>query len=280
MRPMTVNLEMLVQPAVTILVPNYQTLTLTKLCLRLLRNYTDGNKAKVIVIDNDSQDESLSYLRTLSWLTLIERKSIPNESPAQSHSRALDLGLAQVTTPYVLSIHTDTLVKHPGWLEFLITQMEKNPKIAGVGSWKLESKPWWRQVLKMLERYIQLFFYRVVGHNQHVLEGIGKNYYYLRSHCAMYRVDLLKKFDLHFADGDMVAGKDMHRNLIANGYEMIFLPSDVLIKYLEHINHATTVLNPELSKHEKSIKKGMRRIERSLANLNANAILTNESLDK
>ncbi len=107
--------------------------------------------AKVIVMDNDSQDDSLDYLRTLPWIELIERKAIPGETPVQSHSRALDMALEQVDTPYVLSIHTDTLIKNPKWLEFLISQMEDDPTIAGVGSWKLESKPFWRQVLKNME---------------------------------------------------------------------------------------------------------------------------------
>ena len=78
---------------VTILIPNYKTLELTKLCLRLIRKHTDLNLARVVVIDNDSQDESLEYLRTLKWITLIERKHIPGETPALSHSRALDLAL-------------------------------------------------------------------------------------------------------------------------------------------------------------------------------------------
>src|SRR5690349_8060360 len=76
---------------VTILIPNYKTLRLTKLCLRLLRKFTDLNKIRALVIDNDSQDESLDYLRTVTWIDLIERKSIPGESPVQSHSRALDM---------------------------------------------------------------------------------------------------------------------------------------------------------------------------------------------
>lgn len=266
-------------PLVTIIVPNYKTLELTKLCLRLLRKHTHPRDAKVIVIDNDSQDESIRYLREVSWIELIERKTISGESPVQSHSRALDAALERVSTPYILSIHTDTLVKHPLWLEFLISQIKKNPKIAGVGSWKLESKPLWRQVLKMFERYIQLSYYRLIGKKQHGLEGIGKNYYYLRSHCAMYRTDLLKKLNLHFSDGDMVAGKHMHKRLVDEGYEMIFLPSEVLIKYLEHINHATTVLNPHLSSRQKSIDKGLSRIEKSLKRMDAMAVLQDASLD-
>ncbi|HTM63998.1 MAG TPA: glycosyltransferase family 2 protein [Gammaproteobacteria bacterium] len=267
------------QPLVTILVPNYKTLELTKLCLRLLRKFTDPEMAKVIVIDNDSQDESLDYLRSVKWISLIERKAVPGESPVVSHSRALDLGLECVTTPYVLSIHTDTLVKNSQWLHFLIKEILKRPTIAGVGSWKLESKPFWRRVLKNIERQMQLAFYSLTGKNNHGLEGVGKNYYYLRSHCALYRMDVMRQLNLHFTDGDMVAGKYMHKQIIEAGYEMVFIPSDILINYVEHINHATTVLNPELSTREKSVIRGMRRIENSLKRLQAEVVMADAELD-
>jgi len=269
----------MMQPMVTILIPHYKTLELTKLCLRLIRKHTDLNKAHVIVIDNDSQDASLDYLRTVSWIQLIERKGIAHESAILSHSRALDLGLESVTTPYVLSIHTDTLVKHSSWLEFLLSIIEKNSNVAGVGSWKLESKPWWRQLLKTIERRLQLGYHQVSGQVPERMEGIGKNHYYLRSHCALYRVELFKKLDLSFSSGDAVAGKDLHRRLVSAGHEMVFLPSHILIHYLEHINHATTVLNPELSTRAKSIHKGLHRIKQSLSRLNAESILLDVNLD-
>lgn len=269
----------MMQPLVTILIPNYKTLELTKLCLRLLRKYTPPQKVHVIVIDNDSQDASLDYLRSLSWITLVERQVIAGESPTQSHARALDLGLQQVMTPYVLSIHTDTLVKHPQWLDFLIEQIEKNPYIAGVGSWKLELKPWWRKSLKLIEYFTQFAYHRTLGNKHHGLTGMDDNFYYLRSHCAMYRVPLLKKLNLRFAHGDMVAGKDLHKKLVGAGYKMIFLPSSILVRYVEHINHATTVLNPHLSTRQKSVNKGMKRIKQSLTQLNAEIILADVSLD-
>lgn len=267
------------KPLVTILIPNYKTLELTKLCLRLIRKHTDLAKAHVIVIDNDSADASLDYLRTLKWIELIERKAIPGESPALSHSRALDLALERVTTPYILSIHTDTLVRNSDWLPFLLKTISKSPTIAGVGSWKLESKPFLNQLLKSIERLVQRFFYKISGKKNHTLEGLDHNHFYLRSHCALYRTDLLKKYQTGFADGEEVAGKAMHRKLIQNGHDMIFLPSDILLKYMDHINHATTVLNPELSRSEKSVTKGLRRIEKSLESFNANAILADNSLD-
>ena len=57
----------------TILLPNYKTPELTRLCLRSLRKYTDCSRIKVIAVDNASGDESLDYLRSLSWIRLIER---------------------------------------------------------------------------------------------------------------------------------------------------------------------------------------------------------------
>lgn len=255
------------KPIVTILIPNYKTLELTRLCLSLIRKHTDLSRIKIMVIDNDSNDDSTHYLRSLNWITLIERKSIPGESATASHARALDLGLQQVDTRYVLSIHTDTLIKHPAWLNLLLLNIEKRPTIAGVGSWKLEEKSLWKQALKLVERNAQLVYCHLMRQG-HAIEGAGKNYYYLRSHCALYRMDLIRKFDLHFAGGDMVAGKDMHKKLVDAGYEMIFLPSSVLINYLDHINHATTILNPELSLRARSVNKGLRRMEEIMMRMN------------
>lgn len=263
----------------TILLPNYKTLTLTKLCLRLIRKYTPPDEIKVIVIDNDSHDESLDYLRSLTWIDLIERKALLLESPVQAHARALDLGLANVETPYVLSIHTDTLIKHPQWLDFLIDQFKINPLIAGVGSWKLEAKPWWRRSLKSFEYYCQRGLYALLDRKNHGLEGVGSNFYYLRSHCAMYRMDVIRQLNVKFSDGDAVAGKMLHKACIEAGYQMVFLPSDKLISYVEHINHATSVLNPELSSRQKSVIKGLSRIKMSLAKIHADEILQDITLD-
>lgn len=263
-------------PQVTILIPNYKTIQLTKLCLRLLRKHTDLNVAKILVIDNDSGDDSLDYLRTIKWIELIERTAIPGEPPALSHSRALDLALERVKTPYVLSIHTDTLVRNKEWLPFLLDHIQQNRNIAGVGSWKLENKPLWKRVLKSIERCVQKNYYRVTRKTNHALEGLDHNHYYLRSHCALYRMDLIRKYGLSFADGEEVAGKAMHRKLVKNGHEMKFLSSELLLKYMDHINHATTILNPSLSRKEKSVMKGLKRIQKVF---HADEILQDESLD-
>lgn len=269
-------------PKVTILVPHYKTHDLTKLCLRLLKKHTDPALIKVIVVDNGSEDESTEYLKTLAGITLIERTKIPNEPVAYSHSRALDVALEQVDTPYVLSIHTDTLVKRPDWLNFLLQHIEQDEKIAGVGSWKLTQKPWYKKIAKSIERKVQLAYYKFLGKtHQHRIEGVGENnFYYLRSHCALYRTELLKQFHLKFSDGDGLAGKYLHKGLEDRGYKMIFLESSKLLPYLDHINHATLVLNPQLGASKKNVNKGQKRIEKTLKKIDAFNILKDNTLDR
>lgn len=248
-------------PIVTILIPNYKTYNLTKTCLELLREHTDLQKAKIVVIDNDSQDESVNYLRSLNWIELIERKVVHGESGPLAHSRALDLALENVATPYVLSIHTDTLIKSSEWLDFLLQHIDGKTSVAGVGSWKLENQPWHKRTAKAIERKLQLAWHKIVS-KQHRIAGIGENYYYLRSHCALYRMDLIIEFNLTFSDGNNTAGKVMHKKLVAAGYEMIFLPSSLLSRYIEHINHATSALNPIATTRKKTIQQGLQKISK------------------
>lgn len=262
---------------VTILVPNYKTPELTRICLRLLRKYTDPARIRVIAIDNHSDDDSLAYLRGLDWITLLERPPAGDDTPPLSHSRALDLALAQVDTPYVLSIHTDTFMHHPGWLDFLLTYIEGKPDVAGVGSWKLESKPLFRRVLKRLEHAVQSLYFPLLGRQ---VMGKGKNYYYLRSHCALYRTAALREVGTHFSDENETAGKVMHRKLEEAGYKMVFLPSETLSGYIYHVNHATMVLNPELGSSDNMIKTGRKRVEAMLNKVGAGKILADETLDR
>ncbi len=267
-------------PEVSILIPNYKTPDLTKICLRLIRKSTDPDRIEVIVIDNDSRDASLDYLRSLEWIRLIERTTVPGETVGQSHARALDLGLEQVNTPYVLSIHTDTLVHDPDWLDFLLQHIERSPRIAGVGSWKLETKPLMQRSFKRIEQAVQTIIFPLLGKGDGQIEGRGSNFYYLRSHCALYRTELIRRHQLSFSQGDDTAGKMMHKALLNAGYEMVFLPPATLLRYLYHANHATMVLNPELGSSSRSIRRGARRIEKAMERIDARTILADESLDR
>ena len=226
---------------VTVLVPNYKTLKLTKVCLRLIKKNTDLNKVHVIVIDNDSRDDSTKYLRSLNWIELIERKGVNGEGGPMSHARALDLALTKVTTPFVIAIHTDTFVIHPNWLNILLQPFE-NKNVGGVGSWKLEIDGF----LKILGKKIEYFF-KLLLNKKINRQRFDKNYHYIRSHCAAYRVRYIKSVKSSFSDKNESAGKVLHEKMKQAGYEMIFLKSDHLNKYVNHINHATQAINAKFN---------------------------------
>ena len=264
---------------VTVLLPNFKTLKLTMLCLGLIQKFTDLERTRVVVIDNDSRDESTEYLRTLSWIKLLERKSEPDDTPPLAHARALDLGLGFVETPFVLSMHTDTFVKHSAWLDFLLDRISASPDIAGVGSWKLENKPFFKRFLKQVENGIEKIFSKSFMGKKHFAEKRDKKFLYLRSHCALYRMDLISRYQLRFADHEETAGKIMHKKLVESGYKMIFIPSEELCHYMVHLNHATMILNPELGIDRLSMVRGHRRIKKELRALGAENIIQTEDID-
>lgn len=265
---------------VSILIPHFRTLQLTQFCLRSLRKFTELGRIQVIVIDNGSKDASTEYLRGLSWITLLERELAAGEGVADAHSRALDLGLTQATAPYVLSMHTDTIVTSDKWLDYLLEHIEGDPQVAGVGSWKLEFKPWYRRVAKKLEpAWLMMRAGLPRRFRHHGSAKTDNHYLYLRSHCALYRSDLLRRFGLSFGDNE-VAGKVIHKELLAQGFAMEFLDIHGLAMHLRHINHATMVLNPEIAGRKTGSEAERRRVRRELETLNCRGILQDASLDR
>lgn len=264
---------------VTILIPNYKTPEITKICLRLIRQHTDFNQVEVIVIDNNSNDASSEYLKSLHWITLIERKSKNPETGPLSHSRALDLALKKVKTPFVLSIHTDTFVKNHKWLDVLLTPFKNNPNLAGVGSWKLEYISPTRELGHKFEQWWKHLLYKYFGYSRYRAERGDIKSQYLRSHCAIYRTDIIRKLKTNFSDGDQTAGKIMHEKMIKAGYEMLFLESAYLGSYIDHLNHATMVLNPELGSSKKLLKTGRKRLLKKMRGIDAEDILNKNQLD-
>jgi len=272
---------------VSILIPTHRTPELTKLCLRLLRKHTPADVARVIVIDNDSQDATVEYLRGLKWIELLERDISADTDPTQSHARALDRGFIEVDTPYVLSIHTDTLIKRPDWLDYLLHSIKTDPNCAGAGSWKLEHVSPLKRLTQPADKQLKAWFPRLKGRRQRMREQRMEIGEYLRSHCALYRSDLIRRHELSFVDdGISSTGRRLHQGLVDHGHKMVFLPSTELSKYLEHVNHATIILNPQLqlelvggTSRPLAMLRGRRRMQRILDALDAEIVLTDTTLD-
>jgi len=256
------------QPAVSIIIPHYQTEMLSQLSLRSIRRYTTRTPYEVIVVDNGSADgRSLEYLRGVKWIKLIERTESISGIPGEAHKEALDAGVAASDAPYILSFHTDTIPICEGWLAWLVERINAGERIAAVGTYKLErTKP-----LKRIEHWVKSLAHR---------GGLPPaKRPYIRSHCALYRRSVMDELGLRFVDETTATGQGVHLALEAAGYQAVLLSIPEMLKRVVHLNHGTMVLIPELGARKRTIRKGRGRIDRFLGRTDVREIFHDETLD-
>ena len=89
------------KPVYSVVLVNYKTKQLTEICLKLLHKAFKDSGVQVWVVDNDSNDESTAFLRSLDWINFIERTPVANEPGFMAHGCALDMVLERVDTDYL-----------------------------------------------------------------------------------------------------------------------------------------------------------------------------------
>ena len=182
-------------------------------------------------------------------------------------ARAIDLALKEVDTPLTLLMHTDTLIRNDLWLDFLVNRINASPQIAGLGSWKLKTTTHYRRFAGFVEGLAKKFRAEIKPKQER----------YLRTHCVLYRTELLKRCPGGFDDGGPV-GRSIHRRLVEQGYEMSFVTPEELGRFVSHLQHATTVLNPLCS--DKPVRlSARRRLRRKLNQFEYRRVLLLDDLD-
>jgi glycosyltransferase involved in cell wall biosynthesis len=266
------------QPSVTICVVNYKTLDLTRLCLRSIRKFTRP-PYDMIVVDNDSQDASTEYLRSLSWIRLIERKDKTNDSSGgYAHAAALDLGLSETQTEFFVAMHSDTVVHRDNWLDELLARFENDPQVACVGAGKVELTPAWQVRLKKLTDF------KTLGRKLfRVPDPLGMHRYYNRTVCSIYRTDVLKKEKLSFLmdrDKGLTVGKKLYFELVDRGYKTIELSDAWMRQYLFHLAHATQTINADrFNLTSRTVRKTSRLIDKMMQSDQVRKIQADDRLD-
>ena len=269
----------LIKRKATICIANYKTLDFTRLCLRSIRKFTKY-PYEVIVVDNNSRDESLEYLKSLKWIRLIERHADDNQSRGgYAHAGAVDLGLDNCNTEFFVSMHSDAFVQKDNWLTELISYFDNDENIACVGSGKIELTPKWQVILKKATD-LRTFKRKLLREP----DPLGKHRYYNRTICCLYRTDILRREKLSFGmdqDKGLTGGKKLYFELVDRGYENIELTPSVMGQYIIHLAHATQAINPqEFTLRKKTVRKCNRLVNKVLSLPVAQSILTDDSLDQ
>jgi cellulose synthase/poly-beta-1,6-N-acetylglucosamine synthase-like glycosyltransferase len=267
------------QARATMCVVNYKTLDLTRLCLRSIRKFTRP-PYDVIVVDNDSQDASTEYLRSLKWIRLIERKDKTNDSSGgYAHAAALDLALAQTQTEFFVAMHSDTFVHRDNWLGQLLALFQNNPQVACVGAGKVELTPTWQIWLKKATDFKTL-----IRKLLRTPDPLGMHRYYNRTVCSIYRTEILKKEQLSFLmdrDKGLTVGKKLYFELVDRGYKTVELSDGFMKQYLYHLAHATQVINAgQFNLRSRTVRKTSRLIDKIMQSGQVRQILADASLDE
>ncbi len=262
---------------VTLCIVNYKTLFLTRMCLRCIRKFT-RYPYEVIVIDNDSQDESLEYLKSLKWIRLIERRIEQGSRGALNHGASLDLGLKNCSTEFFASMHSDTIIKDYDWLSTLVGYFNDDENIACVGSGKIEVKPKWKTFLKN-NFDLKLLKHKLLKRP----DPKGKFRHYNSTICCLYRTEILLKENLSFLmdnNRGLTPGKKLYFELIDRSYKTVELPASLMSRYMFHVGHGTQVINSEsFAIRKKTIRRGKQNISKLSDSLLYQDIYTDSSLD-
>jgi len=273
------------EPLVTICIPHWQVKELVTLCLRAIRKFTQTIPVELIVVDNGSQDESLDYLRSLPRIKLIERGKDTPANWVEAFRTALDVGFENSRGRYFVIMHTDTIVKHPAWLERMTAPLDEDPKCAAVGAWKLELRHPLYELTKRLTdtKKAKLWLRRKLLFDSSARQLPRE--LCPRDYCAIYRAETIKTFRLSFdARGKWqgyTAGETMYYQLKEKGYRAEIIPAAEMMQYMVHLAHATAGLRPQQRhlNHRRAQKKAERKLRRLFGSDLARNLAADTSLD-
>ncbi|WP_213875675.1 glycosyltransferase [Pseudomonas sp. dw_358] len=224
----------------SIVLVNYKSLELTQTCLTLLHEKLQGAYVPVYVVDNDSNDASTEYLRTLSWITLIERAAEAGETGTVAHGRALDLALKHIETEYVFLLHTDTFIHDFHVFELMLAFCNGSSKVAAVGCLEQLDRGLPRTLWRLSSRFAK-HYYRRTARALGVMARPPKPYKetHLKSFCAVWNVRIMKQHGLHFQMDERCPGYALQDRMIELGYCVKFLSPRTVFRYLDHVQSGT-----------------------------------------
>jgi GT2 family glycosyltransferase/glycosyltransferase involved in cell wall biosynthesis len=117
-------------PKISIIIVTYNNLKLTKLCLVSIQKNTEYPNYEVIVVDNASSDNTITYLdqyrETHGNILII--KNDKNLGFAVANNQ----GVKIASGDYIVFLNNDTIVT-PGWLNNLLLHLIRNPGAGMVG---------------------------------------------------------------------------------------------------------------------------------------------------
>lgn len=118
-------------PRASVLIVTYGNCDLTRLCLCSLQRAAGLLPFEIIVVDNNSQDETPAYLDEAAASGLLPLRVVKNRDNrgfAAANNQAAQLARGDI----LVFLNNDTVVR-PGWLEQLVAAIDRDPQVGLVG---------------------------------------------------------------------------------------------------------------------------------------------------
>lgn len=243
---------------VSICIPHWEVEDLMKVCLRSIRKHSAKYDLEVIVIDNDSKDKSLDWLRSLDWIRLIERTEEGFHNFPDNVFTAWDLSIRKATGEFFVTMHSDVFVKNNDWLDPFFREFSVGgDRVASVGAWKLNLENPMYAFQKRMFHILRTWIKRVFGSKRRYQWKQG---HYPRDYCAMYRRNLILNNGITFrAIHGQGGGCSTAKQLWDKGLETCMIPLPEMDQNMVHVAHGTAAVaarRPKTgSKHENKAEK-------------------------
>ena len=259
---------------VSIVIPVYNKSLYTLNCLASILEKTTGVAYEVIVVDDNSTDDTATKLAAMQHIRVI--RSDKN----QGFVGSCNAGAAQARGEYLLFLNNDTTVT-PGWLPALVETLDRDPSCGAAGS-KLVYPD------GTLQEAGGIIWKDATGWNYGKFDDLDKpEYNYVREvdYCSgaalMVRNDLFKKiggFDLRFSPA-YCEDSDLCFSLRKYGYKVVYQPASVVVHY-EGITAGTSTSSGMKRFQDinasKFIEKWPEELSRQYVNDPANAFLARD----
>jgi len=122
-------------PELSIIIVNWNGGNLLRRCVETIINSEPATTYEIVIVDNDSEDDSLDQLRaseTIATLFAREQLRIVNNSENRGFGAANNQGFAVTNSPFVFLLNLDTEVP-PGTIDTLLQTMKLDPRIGICG---------------------------------------------------------------------------------------------------------------------------------------------------
>ena len=255
-------------PILSIIIPQYKTLELIRLCIRAIKQFS-VLQPEIIVVDNNSKDASLDYLKKIKNITLIENKRKCNG--ADAHRLALDLGIKKARGQWILLFHSDSIVLRKGWDEDLIDLTKKYPGTIGATTIYRDINrfaPWYTKLLRYFKERNSFFNYSLDVTNKKIM-----------SYCFLIERQFFLKTGYEFYGSQGDVGDSLYQIHIKNKKPFILLGRKMLNRFIWHTSNATS-LAAGLMNDKKSKQKFLKKRNQLLSSDIISSILKNNALDK